>query len=611
MIVLPRSQYSRLNSGNSAMSHCLKFKSRKHRLLLWSKVIALVLPMCCGSGISSVRAEIVNNFSTQDLEYGAVLFDYFQQDYFSALIEQEYAQAIGNPLALSDTGQVMKGGMMLSYGMGDNAKTIFDELLDQSASTTVKNRAWFYLAKLFYSKSDLTNAQVALARISGELPKDLYTDYHYLVTLVNRSGSRLNDEDQKLKQVTKDNPNYPYLLFNLAIFQLKNAELDQAVTNLEKVTTYAGISEELSLLADRARHGLAELAIKHGKLMSAWSYLKEIRTTGFYSNRALLSYAWAAINLKQFNQAIPALEMLNNRSIAIPEVQEGKVLLAHLYEQEGSPRKALKRNILAEKEFHQGIEMINVARQVIKEQNVPREFIENLHAMMDDTDWYNTKPSVNYHKLTPFLIDLMASHPFNETLRELADLYAIEANLQYWLIQAEEHRLILENADKKKFLNDPVTEIVSKAQLVKDTLVNQTAEYRLHSLSLSEKDQARMAVLVKSAEEELEFLDARISKLANYKQPYQQPVDYRALVAQKHSEIEYQLNQTRSYINSVEVIMRQLVAQELDKHEERMRYYAAQSKLAKARLYDMTLLSLEKAKSSGKEEDASAGESKK
>ena len=28
-----------------------------------------------------------------------------------------------------------------------------------------------------------------------------------------------------------------------------------------------------------------------------------------------------------------------------------------------------------------------------------------------------------------------------------------------------------------------------------------------------------------------------------------------------------------------------------------MRYYAAQSKLAKARLYDMTLLSLEKAKS--------------
>jgi hypothetical protein len=594
------------------MSQCLEFHTEKSSVVLWFKVITLALPVSLGIFISSARAEIVNNFSTHDLEYGVVLFDYFQQDYFSALIEQEYAQTIGNPIALSDEGQVMKGGMMLSYGMGDNAKKIFDDLLEQSVPVPVKNRAWFYLAELFYSKSDLVNARAALARISGELPKDLYTDYHYLETLVNQSGIRLTSEDQKLNHVTKDNPHYPYLLFNLAIFQLKNSELDQAVENLEKVTTYAGISEELSLLADRARHGLAELAIKHGKLVNAWNYLKEIRTTGFYSNRALLSYAWAAINLKQFNQAIPALEILNNRSITIPEVQEGKVLLAHLYEQEGSPRKALKCNILSEKEFHQGIEMINAARQVIKKQDVPREFIENLHAMMDDTDWYHTKPTVNYHKLTPFLIDLMASHPFNETLRELADLYSIEANLEYWLIQAEEHRLILENAGKKQFLKDPVADIVSKTQMVKDTLVDQTAEYRLHSLALPEKDQARMSVLVQTTEDELELLDARINKLANYKQPYQQPGDYRALVLQKHSEIEYQLVQTRRYINSVEVIMRQLVAQELSKHEERMRYYAAQSKLAKARLYDMTLLSLEKAKSSGKnEEDASAGESRK
>lgn len=594
------------------MSLSLGYQLRRSSLALLCRSFTLALPLSMAVLNSSAHAEIVNNFSTYDLEYGAVLFDYFQQDYFSALIEQEYAQAMGNPIALSDEGQVLKGGMMLSYGMGDKAKEIFDDLLDRSAPVTVKNRAWFYLAKLFYSKSDFDNARSALSRISGELPKDLYTDYHYLATLINKSANSAINADQKLSQVTKDNPHYPYLLFNLAIFQLKSSELDKAVENLEKVTTYAGISEELSLLADRARHGLAELAIKHGKLINAWDYLKEIRTTGFYSNRALLSFAWAAINLKQFKQAIPALEILNSRSIAIPEVQEGKVLLAHLYEQEGSPRKALKRNILAEKEFHEGIEMINVARQVIKEQDVPREFIENLNAMMDDTDWYNTKPTVNYHKLTPFLIDLMASHPFNETLRELADLYSIEANLEYWLIQAQEHRLILENAGKKQFLKDPVADIISKTQTVKQGLVDQTAEYRLHALALPEKDQERMSVLVQTTEEELELLDARISKLANYSQPYQQPAGYSVLVAQRHEEIENKLIQTRRYINSVEVIMRQLVAQELGKHEERMRYYAAQSKLAKARLYDMTLLSLEKAKSSGKkEEDTSAGESRK
>ena len=81
------------------------------------------------------------NKSTTDLEYGVILFDYFQQDYFSALIEQEYAQAINNTTAKSPRGQVLKGGMMLSYGMADEAKRMFDTLLDSAAPEEVKNRA--------------------------------------------------------------------------------------------------------------------------------------------------------------------------------------------------------------------------------------------------------------------------------------------------------------------------------------------------------------------------------------------------------------------------------------------------------------------------------------
>jgi hypothetical protein len=78
-------------------------------------------------------------------------------------------------------------------------------------------------------------------------------------------------------------------------------------------------------------------------------------------------------------------------------------------------------------------------------------------------------------------------------------------------------------------------------------------------------------------------------------------------VVDKHEEIKSKLKETEKYIVGFEKIMRGLVRVELNKHEERMQYYSAQSRLAKARLYDMTLLSLEKEESATQSESAKPG----
>jgi predicted Zn-dependent protease len=433
----------------------------------------------------TVHAQFISdNKSTQDLEYGLVLFDYFQKNYFEALIEQEYAQTIGNSIANASTGQILKGGMMLSYGMPDASKKIFEQLLQAQATEEISNKAWFYLAKMLYAKSDIASARDALNRVKGKVPDEIYTEYNYLVLLIAKGNLQVKGSgpisEDVLKSAQKNTPYYPYLLFNTAIMQLRNDQLKDAVQNLEKVTEYSGKSEELSVLSDRARHGLAELAIKYNRLDEAWNYLKLIRTNGLYSNRALLSYAWAAINLKRFGEAIPALEMLNNRSIAIPEVQEAIVLLAHVYEQEGLLKKALQANVNAENNYHKGVQMITEARAIIEKQDVPREFINNIEAMIDDSDWFNTKPSVDYKKLTPFLIDLMAGYQFRETLDELADLYAMESNLEYWSLQAEQHALILKNARQKTYDNS-IKELLDRGLVLKEQLSEKNAELKLYT----------------------------------------------------------------------------------------------------------------------------------
>ncbi len=549
-----------------------------------------------------------NPHTKQDLEWGTVLFEYYQKDYFNALIEYEYANTIGNPIAQSRPGNLLQGGMLLSYGLADQAKSIFDRALAEGADQSTRNRAWYYLANLFYHKSEPAKAFDSLSQIQGDIPDDLHPDYHYLATLLNNSAAHLDVTESIVNSLPEAHPHYPYILFNLAIQHLREGSPQLAAQKLQRVVTYQNDNEELATLADRAKHGLAQLFLQQGQNAEAWQFLTAIRTTGLYSNRALLTYAWTAIKMQQYNDAVAALEILNTRSIALPEVQEAKVLLAHLYEQEGSPRKALKANLLAIEAFDAGVKKVDEARGIIAKQDVPREFIQNLDVMVDDTDWFASEPSVDYQKLTPFLIDLMSSKVVNETLRELSDLYAIEKNLRHWKRQTLEHQAIIQSAQKKSYESSDKS-LIEKSKQLSELLKEKKSQLKLHALTLTEEQQKLFKALIENIERELSMLQSRVTQMQQVERPYQQPASYLKEVKQKHASVDKRLAETRAFIAKLEPVVRSLVNAELDKHEERMRYYWAQSRLAKARLYDTTLMELDKAKSRQEQQPETSKES--
>ena len=533
--------------------------------------------------------------SVDELEYATVLYDYYQQQYFSALVQQEYSHTSGNEMAASSDAQVLKGGIMLSYGMADHSKVIFDQLLAGRADEAARNRAWYYLAKLYYQKGELGRASMELQNIKGDIPTDIHSQYHYLATLINIQGSHLEQAESIIGGVMQDSSYEPYLLYNLAVGKIKAGDSVGGSHDLLRVTQYANGKDELEVISDRARHGLAKLAMSQNQLPSAWSYLQNIRTTGLYSSRALLSYGWAAINTKQYEQAIPALIMLDQRSIAIPEVQETKVLLPHLYESQGSSRKALRGFLLAERSFKQGISDVESARQIIEKQDVPEEFVNNLEMMVQESDWYTKQPDINYQKLTPFLVDLMASNVFQTTLKELGDLYALRRNLLHWRTKTENHLLVL-----NKMINvngvDELQEATEKAEKLQGSFDDTRVELKLHTLTLTVQDQKRFKALMDTTASELVMLDDKIERVQAIKTPYVQPGKTNDLVVTLHQQIDFQLERTNHYINKLEPVMRTVINAELDKHEERMRYYWAQARLAKARLYDSELMSLEDAR---------------
>lgn len=552
--------------------------------MIRSSLIALLFLVSVGVQASSVR----------DLKYGTILFDYYQQNYFDALIGYEVAKERNELEHNENEARLLQGGMALSYGLPEKAENIFSTLLDKDISEGDRNKAWYYLAKLYYQKHEDDRASSTLGRVKGDIPNDIHKEFNYLATLINIRNQHLDVASDAIQRTAKGSVYEPYLIFNLAASQLKNGQLKESDANFSKVIQYAVThpEEEYEVLADRAKQAQAHVDIKDNDLLSAWGHLQHVRTTGLYSNRALLSYGWTAIKLNQFKQAIPALKALDSRSVSIAEVQEAKVLLAHLYEQQGAPRTALKHYLLAEKAFKEGVESIAGARKVIAAQKIPEEFVVNLDAMMDETDWYGSEPSLDFNKLTPFLIELMSSNPFHIVLKELRDLYAIRKNLVYWTRQAEEHQLILAHRHQG-WTSDSLTEFVDNAEEQKDVMEEKISELKLHAVTMAVEEQKRFDPLVESMDDSFDFLEEKIEKVRKIQKPYKESEENLQWMKTLHKRIAEKLDMTDRMIERLERVMRRVVNAELDKHEERMKYYWAQARLGKARLYDQTLSNFE------------------
>ncbi|WP_430461334.1 tetratricopeptide repeat protein [Thalassolituus sp. LLYu03] len=553
-----------------------------------------LLPLSLASFM--VPSPQVQAAAVEDLEYGGILFDYYQQDYFAALVHYEYAdskQALNHD---ADDARLLKGGMTLSYGLADQAEAIFRDLLTPQVADEQRNRAWFYLAKLYYQKADIARAAHALTQIGGRIPFDITAEYNYLATLINIGNRQTAAADAGIAQLGNDSRYAPYLIYNLAIRQLKDGKTADAAQSLSKVMTLAqqSGSEELLVLADRARHALAKIAISNGDLLTAWNNLQAVRTTGLYSNRALLTYAWSAIKLKRNSDAIPALKLLDQRSIAIPETQEAKVLLAHVYETEGAKRSALKQYLLAEKEFKEGLEAITHARQVIAAQEIPQEFVINLEALLDESDWYGMQPSLDYNKLTPFLTELMASNNFYSVIKELRDLYGVRRNLEFWQMQTHEHELIIRIRRDQTGMNRLMAEANAaqkQFRFYKDGL----QELKLNTLTLADWEQERFKSLWENTTKELGLVSDKMDQVAAIKEPYRLSYALEQRSKALAGQVTRELGNTNALVKSLETVMRAVITAELDKHEERIRYYWAQARLGKARLYDKALNTMDDA----------------
>ena len=392
------------------------------------KYVSLILLFFCSQLIS---ARDNPPSSVKDLQYGEVLFYYYQQDYFNSIVRLEIAQQQEHLSNHKDEAELMLGDLVLSYGMRDKARLIFQQLLDdQHIDLSIHNRAWLYLAKISYQRGDLSGALDATEKINGKMTPATYTATANLKSLLLMEEGRNSEAIEVLKKTRSNKHWTPYLKYNLGIAQIRNGNSNEGERNLESAGKSGGFTSEQHLLRDKANLALGYSYLQKGVVDKSRQALEKVRFEGPLSNKALLGTGWADADAGQFAQALVPWTELSTRNIADPAVQEALLAVPYAMvkmELYGQAVQHYKEGISALNDEKRQLDIsINAIQngELLRslEQSDPRTGHGWRQQLTIDTD----SPILHYQ------VRLMASHDFQEGIKNYRDLLFLRRNLDEW-----------------------------------------------------------------------------------------------------------------------------------------------------------------------------------
>ena len=367
----------------------------------------------------------------RDLDYGDVLFHYYQDDYLGALVRLEAARDLGRMPNHGAEADLLSGGLYLSLGLHAEATRIFDRLLGGSVPQSVSDRARFYLARIGYQRGYYDRALRDLGLIKGTLPGSLESERRLLSANVLMALGRYGDAAAELRKAGPEDDWAPYARYNLGVALVRNGDLAQGAQWLTAVGTMPAGTEEQRSLRDRANLALGYAMLQQRAADPAASALARVRLQGPYSNKALLGLGWAEADAKRPDRAlVPWLELREGRLLDAA-VQESYLAVPYAYAQLASNGQAAQQYRYAVQAYSDESRRLDESIAAIRRDG----FLDSVLAATPPDDpmgWAWQLRKVPDAPQTRYLYHLLASHAFQEGLRNYRDLRIMQRNLAGW-----------------------------------------------------------------------------------------------------------------------------------------------------------------------------------
>ena len=365
-----------------------------------------------------------------DPQYGEVLFHFYQDDYFPAIVKLLAAQQQGQLDDHAEDAELLLGGMYLSYGHHLEAAAIFERMLADNVAVEIRDRTWFFLAKIWYQRGYHQKSQQALDLIEGELPKNLQREalmMHAQILIDTGEYDRAITLLQNWKGKTEW---ASYAKFNIGVALVRSGRVDEAREFLDELGNLNPFNDELSSLRDKANLALGYALLQDDQPMAAKVFLQRVRLEGPFSNKALLGVGWADAEVGNFRRALVPWMELRGRDLLDSAVQESMLAIPYAMSELDSMSQAADHYLNAIEAFYEETNRLDRTIAHIESGGLFDEFLST--GPLDSTGWYWELQELPEGPESRYLFHLLASHEFQEGLKNYRDLNYLHRNLDGW-----------------------------------------------------------------------------------------------------------------------------------------------------------------------------------
>jgi len=393
-------------------------------------VVILCLLLAASVQPAEAAATDPDPIVVRDPHYGEVLFYFYQEDYFPAIVRLLAAQNQSQLGEHTEQAELLLGGMYLSYGHHLEAADIFERLLADNVAPETRDRTWFFLAKIWKQRGYLDKSQEALSHLRATLPENLWREAQMLQAQLYIDNAQYDRAIAMLQAWDGKTEWASYAKFNLGVALVRSGQVDAASRILGELGDIDPFNEELTSLRDRANLALGYSLLQDGQPVAAKRPLQRVRLEGPFSNKALLGVGWADAEVENYSRALVPWMELRGRDLLDSAVQESMLAIPYALAKLESISQAADHYLNAIEAFYEESNRIDRTIGFIESGDIFDQFLAD--DPLDSTGWYWRLEELPEGPEARYLYHLLATHEFQEGLKNYRDLSYLNKNLGDW-----------------------------------------------------------------------------------------------------------------------------------------------------------------------------------
>ena len=379
----------------------------------------------------------------KDPHYGDALFHFYDEQYFNSLTSLMVSQHFGRVSRHAEEAEILRGGLLLSYGLHREAGEIFAQLIERGAAPPVRDRAWFYLAKIRYQRDLPAEAEDALNRVGNQLPPALEEDRVLLKANLLMARADNAGAAEVLRGLPGNTDAGWYARYNLGVALIRDGDVKGGTALLDELGLAPASNEERRGLRDKANLALGFAALQDNRPEGAQVYLERVRLNGLQANKALLGFGWAATVLKNPKQALAPWTELAHRDPGDAAVLEARIALPYALAELGAYGQSLAQYTEAIELFERESAGLDASITAIRSGRLVQGLMDLNPG--EQMGWFWNISQLPDMPNTSYLTQLLAQHEFQEAFKNFRDLQFVEKNLTTWVEQLAIYGDMLDN----------------------------------------------------------------------------------------------------------------------------------------------------------------------